>query len=98
MTPGKSPGRNTEIIPKRWSIRVISGKALSFLELTHNHGGYMFFTLLIVAAILGFFLGPVWLIFFAMLAVLTKLFPAVIVLAVVGCAVALVFNYFKRKY
>jgi hypothetical protein len=57
----------------------------------------MFLTLLTVAAILGFFLGPVWLIFFAMLAVLTTLFPAVIILAVVGCAVAIAFNYFKRK-
>jgi hypothetical protein len=57
----------------------------------------MFFTLLTVAAILGFLLGPVWLIFFAMIAVLTTLFPAVILLAVVGCAVALVINYYKRK-
>jgi hypothetical protein len=57
----------------------------------------MFFTLLTLATVLGFFLGPVWLIFFVMLAVLTTLFPAVILLAVVGCAVALVINYYKRK-
>ena len=57
----------------------------------------MFLTLLTVAAVFGFFLGPVWLIFFTLLAVLTNLFPAVIILAVVGCAVALAFNYFKRK-
>jgi hypothetical protein len=57
----------------------------------------MFFTLLTVAAILGFLLGPVWLIFFAMLALLTTLFPAVILLAVAGCVVAIAFNYFKRK-
>jgi len=50
-----------------------------------------------VAAVFGFFLGPIWLIFFTLLAVLTKLFPAVIVLAAVGCAVALAINHFKRK-
>ena len=57
----------------------------------------MFLTLLTVAAVFGFFLGPVWLIFFTLLAVLTNLFPTVIVLAVIGCAVALVINYYKRK-
>jgi hypothetical protein len=57
----------------------------------------MFLSMLTVAAVFGLFLGPVWLIFFAMLAVLTKLFPVVIVLALLGCAVALAFNYFKRK-
>jgi hypothetical protein len=57
----------------------------------------MFLSLLTVAAVFGFFLGPVWLIFFTLLALLTTLFPAVILLAVVGCAVALVINYYKRK-
>jgi hypothetical protein len=57
----------------------------------------MFFTLLTLATVLGFFLGPVWLIFFVMLAVLTTLFPAVVLLAVAGCVVAIAFNYFKRK-
>lgn len=57
----------------------------------------MFLTLLAVAAVFGFFLGPVWLIFFSLLAVLSNLFPALIVLAAVGCAVTLAIDYFKRK-
>ncbi len=57
----------------------------------------MFLTLLAVAAVFGFFLGPVWLIFFSLLAVLSNLFPALIVLAAVGCAVAMAIKYFKRK-
>jgi hypothetical protein len=57
----------------------------------------MFLTLLTLAAVLGFFLGPVWLVFIVLLAVASKLFPAVILLAVICALIAGAFHYFKRK-
>tara|TARA_R110001599_G_C12251124_1_gene659633 strand:+ start:2443 stop:2613 length:171 start_codon:yes stop_codon:yes gene_type:complete len=56
----------------------------------------MFFSLLTLAAVLGFFLGPVWLIFLTLLAVFTKLFPVVIGLAVIAAAAAWAFNHYRR--
>jgi hypothetical protein len=57
----------------------------------------MFFTLLVLAAVLGFFCGPVWLVFFTGIALLFKLLPVAILLAGCGCVVALAVNYFNKR-
>ena len=57
----------------------------------------MFFSLLTVLGLLGYFLGgPACLFFLALFAVFIKLFPVVIGLAVIGAAVAWAFNHYRR--
>lgn len=57
----------------------------------------MFFTLLTLAGFLGYFLGgPIWLFFLALFAVVIKLFPVLIGLAVIGAAAAWVINHYRR--
>ena len=57
----------------------------------------MFFSLLTVLGLLGYFLaGPACLFFLALLAVVIKLFPVVIGLAVIAAAVAWLINHYRR--
>jgi hypothetical protein len=55
------------------------------------------FTLLAIAGLLSYFLGgPVCLFFLALLAVVIKLFPVVIGLAVIAAAAAWLFQHYRR--
>ena len=57
----------------------------------------MFFSLLTVLGLLGYFLGgPACLLFLALFAVAIKLAPVLIGLAVIGAAVAWVINHYRR--
>jgi hypothetical protein len=56
----------------------------------------MFLTLLVLAAVLGFCLGPVWLITFTLFAVAINLAPVLIGLAVIAAAAAWLFQRYRR--
>tara|TARA_R110001592_G_scaffold254940_1_gene518477 strand:- start:9621 stop:9794 length:174 start_codon:yes stop_codon:yes gene_type:complete len=57
----------------------------------------MFFSLLTVLGLLGYFLGgPACLFFLALLAVAIKLAPVLIGLAVIAAAAAWAFNHYRR--